>query len=451
MEDKYLYMIRKAQEFMNENHFADVSRVQCLLRKMMSKEYHGLIDQIKECQDPHVIFNIHGGNNLIAPNASQAEQKVVEKPADELKNKIRNNQERRPMDLQVQRFSDINLNDSFFDSLRASYPEFNEWYNKKAAAGATAYCYYVDNELKDFLYLKIEEEELSDLTPALPAKKRLKVGTFKVDNEDRHTTRGERFMKKIMDKAIAADVDEIYVTMFPTEELQGLIRMFEKFGFSHIADKPHEGGNAEYVLIKDMTTHVDDFKLDYPFVKKASSNKYVLSIVPEFHTHLFPDSILKNEKKYDLIQDVSETNSIYKIYLCWMQGTRNLKAGDKLIIYRTSDEEGKAYYRSVCTSVCTVCEVKTYRDFENEEEFIKYTNRYSVFKEHELRRWYKNKNYFIVIKMVYNIAFTKKVINMVMKEQVGLNPKYWGFFKLTDAQFDKLLELGEIDERYIID
>ena len=444
-------MIRKAQEFMNENHFADVSRVQCLLRKMMSKEYHGLIDQIKECQDPHVIFNIHGGNNLIAPNASQAEQKVGEKPADELKSKIRNNQERRPMDLQVQRFSDIDLNDSFFDSLRASYTEFNEWYNKKAAAGATAYCYYVDNELKDFLYLKIEEEELSDLTPALPAKKRLKVGTFKVDNDNRHTTRGERFMKKIMDMAIAEDVDEIYVTMFPTEELQGLIRMFEKFGFSHIADKPHEGGNAEYVLIKDMTTHVDDFKLDYPFVKKTSSNKYVLSIVPEFHTHLFPDSILKNEKKYDLIQDVSETNSIYKIYLCWMQGTRNLKAGDKLIIYRTSDEKGKAYYRSVCTSVCTVCEVKTYRDFENEEEFIKYTNRYSVFKEHELRRWYKNKNNFIVIKMVYNIAFTKKVINMVMKEQVGLNPKYWGFFKLTDAQFDKLLELGEIDERYIID
>lgn len=32
MEDKYLYMIQKAQEFMNENHFADVSRVQCLLR-----------------------------------------------------------------------------------------------------------------------------------------------------------------------------------------------------------------------------------------------------------------------------------------------------------------------------------------------------------------------------------------------------------------------------------
>ena len=53
--------------------------------------------------------------------------------------------------------------------------------------------------------------------------------------------------------------------------------------------------------------------------------------------------------------------------------------------------------------------------------------------------------------MVYNIAFTKKVINKVMKEQVGLCPNYWGFFRLTDAQFDKLLELGEINERYIVD
>ena len=54
MRDIYLHMIRKAQEFMNENQHADISRLHCLLRKMMPKEYHGLIDQIKECQDPHV-------------------------------------------------------------------------------------------------------------------------------------------------------------------------------------------------------------------------------------------------------------------------------------------------------------------------------------------------------------------------------------------------------------
>lgn len=443
-------MIRKAQEFMNENQHADISRLHCLLRKMMPKEYHDLIDQIKECQDPHVVFNIHGGNNLIAPNASEAKQNVVEEMIADIKKKETNLNEN-SMDLQIERFSDINLENPFFDSLRASYPEFDEWYLKKAAAGATAYCYYIEGELKDFLYLKIEEEELTDITPVLPAKRRLKVGTFKVDNEDRHTTRGERFMKKIMDKAVAEDVDEIYVTMFPTDELEKLIAMFERFGFSHVADKNHEDGRSEYVLVKDMRTQVNNLLLDYPFVKKAGSDKYVLSINPEYHTKLFPDSILKTEHKYDLIQDVSETNSIYKIYICWMRDAKILQPGDKLVIYRTSDNKGPAAFRSVCTSVCSVCEVKTFSDFANEDAFVRYTNRYSVFSERELRGWYKSKNHFTVIKMVYNIAFTKKVINKMMKEQVGLHPNYWGFFKLTDAQFEKLLELGEIDERYITD
>ena len=449
MKETYLHMIRMAQEFMNENHHADISRLHCLLRKMMPRDYHDLIEQIKECQDPHVIFNIYGGNNLIAPNAYQAEQKILPDASGGTKEITK--QILKPMDLQVRRFADIDLNDPFFDSLKANYPEFCEWYGRKAATGASAYCYYVDNKLKDFLYLKIEEEELSCLTPALPAKKRLKVGTFKVDNEERHTTRGERFMKKIMDKAVAADVDEIYVTMFPTAELQKLITMFQRFGFSHVADKNHPDGRSEYVLVKDMRTRVNDLMLDYPFVFRDGSNKYVLSINPEYHTRLFPDSILKTEQKYDLIQDVSETNSIYKIYICWMKDVKKLRKGDKLVIYRTTDFQAPAAYRSVCTSVCTVCEVKTVRDFADEDAFVRYTNRYSVFSERELRNWYQKKSYFIVIKMVYNIAFTKRVINKVMKEQVGLSPDYWGFFRLTDAQFDKLLTLGEIDERYIVD
>lgn len=355
------------------------------------------------------------------------------------------------MDLQIKSFSDIDVNDPFFDSLRDSYPEFNDWYSKKTASVATAYCYYIDGELKDFLYLKIEEEELSDITPVLPAKKRLKVGTFKVDNDNRHTTRGERFMKKIMDKAINEDVDEIYVTMFPTESLQKLIAVFEKFGFSHVADKIHGEEKSEYVLVKDMRTHVGDIMLDYLFVKKTGSDKYILSINPEYHTQLFPDSILNNEQKYDPIQDVSETNSIYKIYICWMPGVKDIKKGDILVIYRTSDQQGRAAYRSVCTSVCTVCEVKTFTDFADENAFLKYTNRYSVFNDQKLGYWYNHKNNFTVVKMVYNIAFTKKVINKDMQEQVGLTPKYWGFFKLTNEQFDKLLELGKIDEHYIID
>lgn len=87
MREDYLKMIRKAQEFMNENHYADISRLHCLLRKMMPKEYHELIDQIKECQDPHVIFNIQGGTNMIAPNATHAEQIMQDESGKNIKKK----------------------------------------------------------------------------------------------------------------------------------------------------------------------------------------------------------------------------------------------------------------------------------------------------------------------------------------------------------------------------
>lgn len=74
LDSLYLNQITSAQEFLNENPRADLSRVKCLLRKMLPKAYHEVIDQLKQHQDPKVIINIHGGHNLIAPDASEVKQ-----------------------------------------------------------------------------------------------------------------------------------------------------------------------------------------------------------------------------------------------------------------------------------------------------------------------------------------------------------------------------------------
>lgn len=355
------------------------------------------------------------------------------------------------MDLEIRKFSDINLEDTFFDSLKASYPDFSDWFNKKAKLGESAYVFMNEaGKVMDFLYLKNENEEMTDVTPVLPAKRRLKVGTFKL--LPRHTLRGERFMKKVMDRAIADDVDEIYVTIFPTAELQYLIRSFENYGFVHVADKPHDDGSSEYVLVKDMRNTIGDIVKDYPYVKKSGVKKNILSIRPDYHTKLFPDSILRTENPYDLVQDISPTNSIHKIYICWMKDVNKLTNGDLLLIYRTSDNQGPAYFRSVVTSVCTVNEVKTYKDFIDEDDFVKYTNKYSVFSEVELRNWYKRKNNFTVVKVLYNVAFTKKVTRQSMLENLGMDgDAYWGFMPVTDKQFDEIVKLGNADGRYFID
>ena len=353
------------------------------------------------------------------------------------------------MDIQLQPFSTINLADPFFDSLKAAYPEFTEWYTKKAKQGAEAYVFHgPDGNVTDFLYLKIETEDVTDVVPVLPAKKRLKVGTFKLLS--RGTRRGERFMKKIMDRAMVENVDEVYVTIFPTEELEYLIHLFGRFGFYHKADKPHPDGSSEWVMLKDMREVEGHVLEDYPRMRTSGKRKWLLGIYPKWHTPLFPDSILKSES-YDMVQDCTPTNGIYKIFISWNAECAQLRPGELLVIYRTGDDQGPAWYRAVVTTVCTVYEVKKWWDFKSVEEFLDFT-KYSVFDKADLRGWFKSKRNLVVIKMLYNVAFSKRAIRKDLVECGALDKDARvSLLPLTDGQFKKIIELGKADERYFID
>ena len=340
-------------------------------------------------------------------------------------------------------FADIDLNDTFFDSLKEDYPGFEAWFQKKSENNSKAYVQYTENNLQAFLYLKDESgEELTDVTPMRPACNRLKVGTFKIDAHN--TKLGERFVKKIMDTALFKKAEEIYVTIFPKHD--GLIRILQRYGFNEEGKK-----GDEIVLVKNMRAITGDILKDYPLIKTIDKRKFLLSIYPEYHTQMFPDSILRNEEnlKYELVKDISYTNSIHKIYLCFMPDTAQLQRGDIIAIYRTKDDKGAARYRSVITSVCQIEEVKTNKDFANVEEFLSYTNFYSIFNPEELKQWYRQKNCY-VLKMTYNIALTKRVTNGYMVDELKMAPQYWGFFQLTDEQFDAILKKGEVDESVII-
>ena len=353
------------------------------------------------------------------------------------------------MDLQLQPFGDINLADSFFDSLKEAYPEFCEWYNRKAAQGEKAYVFHFDDgRVADFLYMKIETEAVEDVTPVLPAKRRLKVGTFKLLS--RGTRRGERFMKKIMDKAMAEDVDEVYVTIFPKPDLEYLIHLFGRFGFNHLADKPHADGSSEWVMVKDMRAEEGNVLEDYPRMRTVGRRKWLLGIYPKWHTPLFPDSILKNES-YDMVQDCTPTNGIYKIFISWISDCAQMMPGDLVVIYRSSDEPGRAWYRSVVSTVCTVYEVKKWWDFKDVDEFLDYT-KYSVFEENDRRTWFRTKRNLVVIKMLYNVAFSKRAIRKDLVENGALDAQARpSLLELTDEQFKKIIELGQANERYFID
>lgn len=348
---------------------------------------------------------------------------------------------------ELKHFKDIPLNDSFFNSLKKDYQEFLDWYNGKISQDAAAYVQYTDNKLTGFMYLKLEDGKVSDVTPRLPDSKRIKIGTLKVEA---HGTRlGERLIKKAIDSAIVNKADEIYLTVFPHHK--PLIEMLEEFGFKSEGHIKNTSNGTETVLIKsfDPRKLTGNLRKDYPIIDTRKANFYLIAIKPAWHSQLFPDSLLKTES-YDLLSDISHTNSISKNYVCSMEGVEDLLSRDLIVIYRTSDGQGSAEYRSVATSICVVEEVRPKASFTNINEYLNYTKPYSVFDEKELRQWWNRKTLY-VIKMLYNAAFTKRVIRKMLAEQIGLDrEERWGFLQLSREQFLKIVNSGGIDVRLIV-
>mgnify|MGYP004471472067 CR=1 FL=1 len=333
-------------------------------------------------------------------------------------------------------FSEIDLKDPFFQSLREDYLEFDEWFKRKG--NQKAFVQYENNRITGFLYLKTEENVVGDVIPHIYANKILKVGTFKIDAHG--TKMGEQFIKVIIDCAMTENVDMCYVTIY--EKHQSLIALVQQFGFELYGTKG-EGVYEEKVYVKQMKKITGNINKDFPFVDCGGRKKYLLGIYPRYHSIMFPDSILTTENR-NIITDVSYTNSIHKIYVCTMDGVEKLKHGDIVVLYRTAEEGKSAEYSAVATSICVVENIKMQNEFECFDEFYKYASKYSVFDKADLLYWYK-RGCCKAIQMTYNAAFKKRIIRHDLIENIGLERnQYWGFFELMDKEFYKIAQIGGV-------
>ena len=353
-------------------------------------------------------------------------------------------------------FKEIDLSDSFFDSLKSDYPGFEKWFDKKASNDEKAFVLYNKEQkhrLDAFLYLKFENTPIDDIEPKILEGPVLKIGTFKVNP---HKTRlGERFLKIAIDTAFNnKECKGIYVTAF--EKHSKLIEVFKTFGFYEWGTKPLTG---EKVYYKPLEVNWNDDIKDYPIIDLTKDRKfYVLSIYPEYHTLLFPDSKLNTEDEEEFIQDVSYTNGIFKRYVGKMYGLGNIKPGDVLLIYRTKDEKAKtAKYNSVLTSMCIVIKTKNIMEFKTFEEFKNYMNVYNPLTDEELKIYYyypsgyrRHNSY--IIDMLYNVPLKKRLVFKYIHGKffptVNIPDKYWGFYDLTKEQVLKIIEDSQTNKRY---
>lgn len=354
------------------------------------------------------------------------------------------------LSVQKKYFGDIDLEDSFFDSLKEDYIGFDKWFNKKS--NEIAYVTYRDKKLLSFLYLKVEDkdENYTDIIPAFSPKKRLKIGTFKVEHNG--VKLGERFIKIIFDNAIANKVDEIYVTIFDKREGQKrLINLFEEYGFVKWGKK---GENGELVYIRDFSKNfnIEEPKYTYPFFS-TDTDIFLVPIYPDYHTNLLPDSYLKTESADNFKDDLPHRNAISKVYIS-RSLNKDIKRGDIIIFYRTKEYGKPAKYSSVITTIGIVEE--KIDNIQNEKEFIINSRKRSIFTDKELSSFWNFSNTKpFLINFLYVYSF--KIGDRMNRDKLlqlgiltGADNEIRGLKQITKEQFLLILKECKVNESFIV-
>lgn len=342
-------------------------------------------------------------------------------------------------------FGKVNLRDVFFDSFREDYQDFDKWFNKKS--DEIAYVCLDSDRVIAFLYLKRENEDenYSDITPILPKKKRLKIGTFKVNLNGFKL--GERFLKIVFDNALKQNIDEIYVTLFNKRpEHQRLINLFLEWGFQYWGKKSTPTGEEE-VYIRSFAKSFDDSnpKFTFPHIS-LKSDVFMVSIYPKYHTNLFPDSILRTESPEEFVENEPYRNALSKVYVS-RSIKRNLKRGDVIIFYRTG-----GIFQGVITTIGIVESIIT--NIKDEQEFINLCKKRSVFDNQELSKQWNYSSYKpFVVNFLYAYSFPRRIngktlLDLGIIKDVGSFPQ--GFEKISRPDFEKILQSTETDNNLIL-
>lgn len=133
--------------------------------------------------------------------------------------------------IEEKQLKDLDINDSFFDSLKSEYKDFIIWFNNHLDRKAYVTCQ--NNKITSILVLKIEDElEIYNFTKELKPSKRLKICTLKVS--DKYKKLGTKYLKIALTEAIKNNVNEIYITLYTNHK--DLINLLEKNNYKYYCD-----------------------------------------------------------------------------------------------------------------------------------------------------------------------------------------------------------------------
>lgn len=238
------------------------------------------------------------------------------------------------------------LSSEFFGSLRDGYPEFDDWFRKKARDGVKAWVAWERSGVLGAICVYVQQDDetitADGLTLNGPA---LKLSTFKVGLLVRGQKIGELFLKAAFRYATANRLENIFIHG-DVDRHKFLFELLEDFGFVRVGS--HPGANQrDAVYLKRHPLNPPADTLDafeylrsyFPhFRHDANIGKYIVPIRPKFHHILFPDYEPPANQQLPLFLPTNVAGNAIKLaYLCHAQ-TKRINKGDIVMFYRSGDE-----------------------------------------------------------------------------------------------------------------
>jgi len=336
----------------------------------------------------------------------------------------------------------LKLTDPIFDSLKHDYPEFTDWFIKKSREHRKCYVSYrSDGSIGALLIYKFEDEVI-DVSPSLPQKKRMKIATLKVTHVGNKI--GELLLKISIDITIQNDCDEIFLTHF-TEENDRLVELITEYGFVKVGTN----SRGEEIFLKKLIPEpreivglpaTEVFKKYYPsFYDGSAVKKWIIPIYPKYHTRLFTDYghrqtiLLEHAGEF-----IVEGNSIKKAYLSHSR-IKQLRPGDILLFYRSKDDQA-------VTSLGVIEEVRV--DMTGTEEIIRFVGKRTVYTQEEIEN---NPKPLTVILFRHHFHLKnplKRTTLLASGIFKGRPPQ--SIMHISDEHYNVIKHLGGIDGRFTV-
>jgi len=333
----------------------------------------------------------------------------------------------------------LDIEDPFFDSLKEDYEDskFRKWFKEKSIEGRKCWVYKEDDEIKALLMLK-EEDELIETSPQIPAGRRLKIATLKVDLSGFKL--GELFLKMGFQYCIINQIFETYLTHFRKED-DVLINLIDNYGFESVGFLKK---NNEEVFLKKLIpieknlSPVETSKKYYPsFRDSPYVRKFLVPIMPDFHDRLFPDFSQRQMKITDYSEVNIPGNAIKKAYLSHSP-IKKIRSGDLVIFYRSGD------LRAV-TAIGIVDQEPLH--VNKAEEIIRIVGKRTVYLEKEIIEMAKP----VFVTMFRHHIFLPNPLNIdYLRKHKIIKDKPQSIMELNHNQYVAIKKGGKLDERFTV-